>query len=91
MHSPHSLTILHELDKIPEGMFCLGVKVFSMHPPYIKTESVNPKKFKLILQKLSYENSFYSVDDYFEFKKIKFIYIGAKLVFESLAYKIGIQ
>jgi len=36
---------------------------------YIKIESDNPKKFKLILQKLFSENSFYSWDDYFEFQK----------------------
>jgi hypothetical protein len=48
-------------------------------------------KFKLIVQKFLYENFFYSLDEYFELKKNKFIYILSKLVFESLAYKIYIH
>jgi len=46
--------------------------VFSILPSYIKTESDNPKKFKLILQKFLYENLFYSLDEYFELKKKKY-------------------
>jgi hypothetical protein len=37
------------------GVYGLDVKVFNILPSYIKTESDNPKKFKLILQKLLYE------------------------------------
>jgi len=38
-----------------------------MFPSYIKIGSNNPKKFELILQKkFLYENSWYSVDEYFE-------------------------
>ena len=40
-----------------------------MLPSYSKIESDNPKKFKLVLQKLLYKNSFYSSDEYFEIKK----------------------
>jgi len=40
-----------------------------MLPSYIKTESDNPKKFKLILQKFLYENSFYSLDKYLALQK----------------------
>jgi len=32
----------------------------------IKIQSGNSKKFKLVLQKFLYENSFYSLDEYFE-------------------------
>jgi len=35
----------------------------------MKIESDDPKKCKLILQKFLYENSFYSLDEYFELKK----------------------
>jgi hypothetical protein len=35
-------------------------------PCYIKAESDNPKKFKALLQKYLCENSFYSLDEYFE-------------------------
>jgi len=48
---------------------CLGVKVFNVLPSYIKIESDNPKKFKLILQKFLYENSFYFFNEYFELQK----------------------
>ena len=37
-----------------------------MLPSFTKIESNNPTKFKLILQKFLYENSFYSLDEYFE-------------------------
>jgi len=37
--------------KYQKGVYCLGVKVSNMLPPYIKTESDNPKKFKVVLQK----------------------------------------
>jgi hypothetical protein len=40
--------------------------VFNMLPFYIKAESDNPKKFKALLQKYLHENSFYSLDEYFE-------------------------
>ena len=63
------------LTKYQKGVYYLGVKVFNMLPSYIKIESDNPKKFKLILQKLFSENSFYSWDEYFELQKVKFIYI----------------
>ena len=43
--------------------------VFNMLPSYIKIESDNPKKFKLILQKFLYGNSFYSLGEYFELQK----------------------
>jgi len=42
------------------------VKVFNMLPFYIKADSDNPKKFKALLQTHLHENSFYSLDEYFE-------------------------
>jgi hypothetical protein len=42
-----------------------------MLPIYIKTEFDNPKKFKLVLQKFLHENSFYSLDEFSNFKKVK--------------------
>jgi len=49
-----------------KGVHCIGVKVFNMLRSYIKAESDNPKKFKALLQKYVPENSFYSLDEYFE-------------------------
>ena len=60
--------------------------MFNMLPSYIKIESDYPKKLKLILQEFLYENSFYSLDEYFEL-----IYLCSKLVFESLANKRDIH
>jgi hypothetical protein len=40
-----------------------------MLPSYIKIESDNPEKFKLVLQKFLYKNSFLSLDEYFELQK----------------------
>jgi len=40
-----------------------------MLPSYIETEFENPKKFKVVLQKFLYENSFYSLNEYFELQK----------------------
>jgi len=49
-----------------EGEYYLGVKVFNMLPPYMKTESDNLEKFKSILQKILYKDSVYSLREYFE-------------------------
>jgi len=64
--------ILHQpsvnATKYHKVVHCIGVKVFNMLPFYIKAESDNPKTFKALLQKYLYENSFYSLDEYFEFQ-----------------------
>jgi len=57
------------LTQYQKGVYYLGVKVFGMLPSYIKIETDNPKKFKLVLQKFFYEKSFYSLDEYFELQK----------------------
>jgi len=63
------------LTKYQKGVCYLDFKVFKMLPSYINMESDHPKKFKLILQKCLYENSFSSLDEYFELKvKHLFIY-----------------
>jgi len=50
-------------------VYYLGVKFFSTLPSYVKTESDNPKKSKLILQIVLYEHSSYSLDEYFQLQK----------------------
>jgi hypothetical protein len=57
------------LTEYQNRVYYLGVKVFNMLPPYIKIESENPKKFKLVLQKFLCENSVCSLDEYFKLKK----------------------
>jgi len=51
------------VNKYQKGVYYLGVKVFNILPPYIKTEFDNPRNFKAVLQKCLYENSFYSLDE----------------------------
>jgi len=63
------------LTKYQKGVYYLGVKVFKMLSSYMKKESDNTKKFRLTVQKFLYKNSFYSLDEYFEVQRIKFIYI----------------
>jgi hypothetical protein len=57
------------LTKYPKGVYYIGIKVFNKLPTYIKIESDNSKKFKLVLQKFLNENSFSSLDEYFELQK----------------------
>jgi hypothetical protein len=57
------------VNKYQKGVYYLGVKVFNILPPYIKTVFDNPRKSKAVLQKLLYENPFYSLDKYFELLK----------------------
>jgi len=53
--------------KYQKGVHCIGVKVCSLLPFYIKAEVDNPKKFKALLQKYLHENSFCFLDEYFEY------------------------
>ena len=43
------------LTKYYKGVYSFGIKVFNMLSSYIKIESDNPKKFKLILQIFLYK------------------------------------
>ena len=52
-----------------KGVYYWDVKVFNKLPSCIKPEFDNPKKFKVVLQKFLYENSFYSLDECFELYK----------------------
>jgi hypothetical protein len=55
--------------KYQKGVYYLGVKVFNALPSYIKSEFNNPKKFKVLLKKLLYEKSVYSLDEFFDLQK----------------------
>ena len=57
------------LTKYQKGVYYLGVKVFNKLPTYLKVESDNPKEFKFDLQKFLFDNSFHSLDEYFEHQK----------------------
>ena len=57
--------------KFQKGVSNLAAKVFNMLPSNIKMESDKPKKFKMALQNFLYENSFYSLDEYFSLLESK--------------------
>ena len=57
------------LNKYQKGVYYLGVKMLNKLPTYIKIKSDNPKKFKFVLQKFLYKNSFYSLDEYLELQE----------------------
>ena len=57
------------ITKYQKGAYYLGVQVYNMLPSYIKTESDNPKKFKMVLQNFLYKHSFYSLDEYIQLQK----------------------
>ena len=46
-----------------------GVKVFSHLPHYIKTLTNDQKCFKSTLKRFLYHHSFYSMDEYYEYKE----------------------
>jgi len=68
--NPRQLANLHQpsvnATKYQKGVHCRDFKVFNMLLFYIKAECDNPKNVKALLQKYLGENSFYSLDEYFE-------------------------
>jgi len=58
------------------GVYYLGVKVCNVLPPYIKSESDNPKKFKGILQNFYMTILFIPWRNNLNFKKLKYSHIN---------------
>jgi len=48
----------------------LGIKIFDSLPPYIKDLSNNVKKFEMYLNRFLHTHSFYSIEEYFQYKPI---------------------
>jgi len=57
------------VSKYQKRVYDMDIGVFNMLPSHIKRESDNPNKFKVVLQNFLHENSFYSLDKYFELQK----------------------
>ena len=57
------------LSKFNKGAYISGVKVFSHLPKYIKALTYDQKCFKSTLKRFLYHHSFYSVDEYYEYKE----------------------
>jgi len=59
------------LKKYQTGVFYMGIKIYNSLPTYIKKESINTKKFESLLKNFLCENSFYSLEEYYNFCKTK--------------------
>jgi hypothetical protein len=51
-----------------KGVHCMGIRVYSNLPPYIKEESQNLRKFKKCLKQFLHTHYFYSIEEYFQYK-----------------------
>ena len=59
------------LKKYQTGVFYMGIKIYNSLPTYIKKESINTKKFESLLKNFLCENSFYALEEYYNFSKMK--------------------
>jgi len=48
----------------------MGIKIFSSLPPYVKDISNNVTKFEICLKRLLHIHSFYTLEEYFQYKSI---------------------
>jgi len=56
------------LSKFNKGAHISGVKVFNHLPQYVKALTNDQKRFKSTLRRFLYHHSFYSTDEYYEYK-----------------------
>ena len=52
------------------GVHYMGIKIFNNLPPYIKDVSNNVRKFEICLKRFPRIHSFYSVEEYFQYKSV---------------------
>jgi len=48
----------------------MGIKIFNSLPPYINNLSNNVRKFEMYLNQFPHTHSFYSIEEYFQYKPI---------------------
>ena len=60
---------LSNLTKFKSGPFMIGIKVFNHLPQSLKALSHNPKQFRSSLKRFLYYHSFYSIEEYYEYKE----------------------
>jgi hypothetical protein len=63
LHYPQS-----QLSAFQKGVYYTGIKVFNGLPVSIKELSINTQQFKQELKNFLFYHSFYTVDEYFNFK-----------------------
>jgi len=57
------------LSKFNKGAYISGIKVFNHLPQYIKALNNDHKYFKSTLKRFLYHHSFYSMNEYYEYKE----------------------
>jgi len=60
---------LSNLTKFKNGPFIMGIKVFNHLPQSLKALVHNPKQFRSSLKRFLYHHSFYSIEEYYEYKE----------------------
>jgi len=53
-----------------KGVHYTGIRIFNNLPPYIKDISNNVRKFEIYLKRFLHTHSFYSTEEYFQYKSI---------------------
>jgi hypothetical protein len=59
------------LTQYQNGVLHRGVIMYNSLPAYIKMEFHNPKKFEAVLKRFLYNNSFYSLEEFYNFHSPK--------------------
>jgi hypothetical protein len=54
--------------KVQKGAFCSGIKIYNHLPRELKQLSNDQKSFGLALKRFLFANSFYSMNEYFNYK-----------------------
>jgi hypothetical protein len=68
----------NNVHKYQAGVFYMGIKIYKILPTYIKSELQYHKRFGPLLKKFLWENSFYSLEEFYKFLKhnyLQFIFI----------------
>ena len=60
---------LSTLTKFKKGPFIIGIEVFNHLPQFLKALVHNPKQFRSSLKRFLYYHSFYSIEEYYEYKE----------------------
>jgi hypothetical protein len=60
---------LSHLTKYERGVYYAGIRIFNHLPTSIKRIADDTKVFKKILKRFLLDNSFYSMDEFFNFKE----------------------
>jgi hypothetical protein len=59
------------LKKFQSGVFYMAIKIFNILPLRIKSEFNDSTKFVLLVKNFLCENSFYSLEEFYNFSRMK--------------------